>query len=598
MKLALFTRLSVGLLCTMFGGEIPFMSTDSVPRPTPLTRDVTETTSQDFIWPTDGSHTITSTFGEFRRRHFHAGIDISTNSRSGYRVFAARDGYVWRVSVSPTGYGKALYVKHADGLITVYAHLKTFNDAINQLVRDEQKRWERYPIDLMLEPSVVPVKQGEVIAYSGNSGIQTPHLHFEIRDENLNPINPQLFNSLRKEDNLLPQLRSFVVLPLDHHSSVAGRRKPLILNAFAGRSGDFHFQRKITARGRVGFGIDVRDRIDGTYHRGGIYRLELYLNDSLSFSAQFDRLIADGSKEVLSHYNLPLLNRRGGRFQQLFREHSTLLPIYVTQADGAGVIDARMMGEGEHRFRVVCKDIRGNTTTLSGTIVLSHAEEQQPSFIAGNPHENGGERVQSVFSIPSDSSGWFSFDGHAMQIVYDSGAVFKRLNVLVEKLQQHDITMYRLLPQDVLLNKGIRVFLRPPKPTMTLALYERSSSRFELCTTAFDSSTGYYSTTLTTTLRDIALLEDDEEPRLSRLNLTLNKKRPVVRFHVYDNLSGIDAKEIKTYIDGDFVIPEIDNRWRVVAIGEPLAKGKHELIIVVKDNIGNSALIKKLFDVK
>jgi len=552
----------------------------------------------NFLWPTDASEIITSTFGEFRSKHFHAGIDISTNSRSGHNVFAARDGFVRRVIVSPFGYGKAIFLKHADGLITVYAHLRAFHGTIDSLVQYEQQRLEQYPIDLWLEPSAIPVKKGDIIGYSGGSGVRTPHLHFEIRDENFNPINPQLFPTLRKEDSLRPQLLSFAVFPLGHNSSVGGNQKPLMVNRFSGSSGNFFLRRKVSVRGRVGLGIDVRDRINGTYHRGGVHRLDLYLNDSLLFSVQFDSLLADGSKQVLSHYNLPLLKNRGRRFQQLFREHGAPLPIYRTQAIGAGIIDARVMGEGQHRFSVVCKDIAGNTTTLSGTILLSHAEPQQPLLIAGTPRENGDEDHHAIFSIPSDSSGWFSFDNNAIQIVYDSGAVFKRLNVRVKKLQEDGITIYRLLPNDVLLNGGIRIFLRPPKPMQSLALYERSSNGFKLCNTMFDSSTGYYSTTLTTTLSDVALLADVEPPRLSRLSLTLKMKRPIVRFRVYDNLSGIDAKGIKTYIDGVFAIPEIDDLWRVVAVGQPLSKGNHELIIAVQDNIGNRSLIKKSFDVK
>jgi murein DD-endopeptidase MepM/ murein hydrolase activator NlpD len=76
-----------------------------------------ETDLKDYIWPTDASTRITSTFAEYRSTHFHGGIDISTNKKNGYRVFAVRDGY-----------GKMLYVKHKDGFFTIYAHLQTFNE--------------------------------------------------------------------------------------------------------------------------------------------------------------------------------------------------------------------------------------------------------------------------------------------------------------------------------------------------------------------------------------------------------------------------------------------------------------------------------------
>ncbi|MGB5875120.1 MAG: hypothetical protein WBH56_15480, partial [Bacteroidota bacterium] len=67
--------------------------------------DSIRTDLSDYLWPTDASNTITSTFGEFRRTHFHAGIDIRTHDRTGFPVFASRDGYVSRIWASPNGYG-------------------------------------------------------------------------------------------------------------------------------------------------------------------------------------------------------------------------------------------------------------------------------------------------------------------------------------------------------------------------------------------------------------------------------------------------------------------------------------------------------------
>ena len=95
--------------------------------------DTIKTDLSDYIWPTDASHRITSSFAEYRSTHFHGGIDISTNGRKGYPVYAVRDGFVYRIRISPTGYGKMLYVKHKDGYVSTYAHLQTFN-------RSEERR--------------------------------------------------------------------------------------------------------------------------------------------------------------------------------------------------------------------------------------------------------------------------------------------------------------------------------------------------------------------------------------------------------------------------------------------------------------------------
>src|SRR5512141_1921374 len=109
------------------------------------------------MWPTDAGTIVTSTFAEFRSMHFHGGIDISTGDQIGYRVFASRDGYVSRIYISPTGYGKMLFVRHRDGYTTVYAHLSKFATAINTRAEQEQRNNECYPVDLACGPDEFPV---------------------------------------------------------------------------------------------------------------------------------------------------------------------------------------------------------------------------------------------------------------------------------------------------------------------------------------------------------------------------------------------------------------------------------------------------------
>ena len=67
--------------------------------------------SLKYLWPTDASKHLTSAFGEYRARRFHTGIDVKTWGKTGYKIFAVRSGYILRVSVSPGGYGKVVYLK-------------------------------------------------------------------------------------------------------------------------------------------------------------------------------------------------------------------------------------------------------------------------------------------------------------------------------------------------------------------------------------------------------------------------------------------------------------------------------------------------------
>jgi len=116
--------------------------------------------AQQYLWPTNASRAITSTFSEFRPGHFHSGIDIKTWNREGYKIFAVEDGYISRIKVSPFGYGKVIYQKLSDGNTAVYAHLKGFNDQIERVIRNEQRNRAEYRVDLYFKSSEYPVKKG------------------------------------------------------------------------------------------------------------------------------------------------------------------------------------------------------------------------------------------------------------------------------------------------------------------------------------------------------------------------------------------------------------------------------------------------------
>ena len=66
--------------------------------------------SQDYIWPTNASEYMSSSFCEFREGHYHAAIDIKTWNTEGYPCYAIADGYIKRIRVSPFGYGKVPYL--------------------------------------------------------------------------------------------------------------------------------------------------------------------------------------------------------------------------------------------------------------------------------------------------------------------------------------------------------------------------------------------------------------------------------------------------------------------------------------------------------
>ncbi len=325
-----------------------------------------------YIWPTDASRKITSSFAEYRSAHFHGGIDISTNGTVGHRIFSVQDGYLFRVRITPSGYGKMLYVKHPDGYISTYAHLKSFNPAIEELARAEQERTGSYEIDLIYETPVLRLKRGELIAYSGDTGFGPPHLHFEIRDGNLNPVNPLLGQPYRMIDNIPPTLYRFLVRPLAAGSTVNDLDDPKIYSRLERRDGTYRLGEKIRVRGEIGFGVETRDRSDGVGGRTGVHQLELLIDGEPAFVSSMNAVPILKTKQIYIHYDLPMILGGKGRFQKLYIERGNELPFYDRTPPGGGVINTDRLTEGDHQFTVRCTDIHGNTSTLTGTIVVSH----------------------------------------------------------------------------------------------------------------------------------------------------------------------------------------------------------------------------------
>ena len=159
--------------------------------------------TQNYTSPLDFKMLLSGTFGELRNNHFHAGIDIKTEGVEGQKIRAIADGYVSRIKVSTWGYGKVIYLTHPEtGHTSVYAHLQKFSKKIDQLVKKEHYQKESFEINFYPNKDALLIKQGEMIALSGNSGGSNgAHLHFEIRDtKTQKPINPLQFEFLMTQN--------------------------------------------------------------------------------------------------------------------------------------------------------------------------------------------------------------------------------------------------------------------------------------------------------------------------------------------------------------------------------------------------------------
>ena len=145
---------------------------------------------------------LSANFGELRPNHWHMGLDIRTNKKENYPVFASADGYIAHIGIRPSSFGKFIIINHPNGYSTLYAHLNEFYPALEKYVREKQTEKESWAIEIDFTEKDFKVKKGNEIAKSGNTGgSQGPHLHFEIREtETDRSLNPLLFGMPLQDD--------------------------------------------------------------------------------------------------------------------------------------------------------------------------------------------------------------------------------------------------------------------------------------------------------------------------------------------------------------------------------------------------------------
>ncbi|MDZ7267432.1 MAG: M23 family metallopeptidase [candidate division KSB1 bacterium] len=350
--------------------------------------------AQDYVWPTDASRYLTSAFGETRPRRFHAGIDVKTWNKTGYQAIATRSGYLERMVVSPFGYGRALYLRLDTGELAVYAHLERFNDTLQAIAERQQEAAGEFRIDVSFRPGMLPVKQGEVIGYTGDTGIGVPHLHFEIRDRHGRPTNP-LSRNFPVLDQVAPTITAFAVIPLTPGALIDDNFLPKVYRPLH-VNGRFVIPQPIRVAGRVGLAVAAFDRVSGVHNQFGVYRFQLFVDDSLQFESQFDRLSFDENKFIELVQDFALSQQGHGRLHRLFRDPANPLAIYTHLNAHAGALQAGPvaatlaglsdseglltpafpavetpgLGLGEHEFRVIAADYYGNARTLTGKLMV------------------------------------------------------------------------------------------------------------------------------------------------------------------------------------------------------------------------------------
>jgi len=244
---------------------------------------------------------LSGNFSELRPNHFHTGLDYKFGGVEGEPIYAAAEGWVYRIKISSFGYGNVIYLKHPSGHITLYGHLRNFNPRLHDWIKNKVYETKQNELELFLEEGQLPIKKGELIANGGNTGSSGgPHLHFEIRDSLDRALDPLLAGFTEIVDKTPPTPQKIAIVPLELDSRVNGKFQRVELSpVFSG--GNYRIPEVIKVTGKVGLEIQSYDKLDGAENQNGFPRFELADDSGHLFSLQIDQVDFNYTRHFLLH---------------------------------------------------------------------------------------------------------------------------------------------------------------------------------------------------------------------------------------------------------------------------------------------------------
>ncbi|QMU64979.1 MAG: peptidoglycan DD-metalloendopeptidase family protein [Flavobacteriaceae bacterium] len=535
-----------------------------------------------FRSPLDIPLVLSGTFGELRNNHFHSGIDIKTKQREGLKIYAVADGYVSRIKVALLGYGKVIYITHHNGYTSVYAHLSKFGNGIEEYVKRIQYKKEAYEIgNIYLKPNQITVNKGQVIGYSGSTGgSSTPHLHYELRDTKTEKIiNPLLFG-LKVEDTIAPKIVKLMAYTIDNQSRINHSNKNQMI---AIRKKDHHhyISNRITASGRIGFGISVHDLLNNAANKNGVHSIEMLVNEKKVYYHDLETFSFAESKYINLLIDYPYYYKYKRKIQKMHIAKGNNLSIYEDVINN-GVITIE--NNKNYFVKIIATDVVGNKTTATIPIVGKEPNTIYTEAITTTPYKikasefNTFQKNGVTIAFPKNTfyeDTYLNFDvkDHIATIHEPSVPLDKKFTLTFDVPRYSDVEKEQLF----IANMNHKKY----------ANYQQTKKKKDK----------FYTTTKT--LGKYALLIDNQKPKIYNLNFKNDQwitYKDKIQVHISDTGSGI--KSYRATIDGEWILMEYDLKEKRLTYNfqdKKLVGSKHSFKIVVSDNIGNTNTLSATF---
>lgn len=522
---------------------------------------------------------LSGSFGELRSNHFHSGLDIKTQQREGIPVHAPADGYISRIKVAHYGYGKALYIKHPNGYSTVYAHLQRYAGDIQDYVKKNQYSKETFELELFPEVNQIAVSKGDIIGYTGNTGSSGgPHLHYEIRDASSRPMNPMLFG-VEIPDTKAPIVTSVFAYPMDG-GIVNQSTEPVKLRLIKQKDGTYNTE-KISASGKIGFGVVSNDQQNGASNKNGLYKINTTYNGEEKFEVFFEKFSFSETRFLNRYIDYGYFKENKSRIQKLFREPNNPLSI-INYENNNGFIDVE--NGFEANYNISLKDFKGNETTISIPIMgVTETSNTPVKNTADLEYVQAGEATTlniGKFTVYIPAKALYQNEyldikvsGDTLYFHNDNVPIHKNISISI------DISNYAGTDKDKMFIGRLNWKGQP---------YYNSTRR-----------KGNVLTARTRTFGDYTLSVDTIAPKVRAINFKDGQwisKNNTLKVKITDDLSGIS--KYRATINGKFILMEYNYKKNVLTYDfddEIVSESDNNLKLIVTDNVGNSTTFEAQF---
>ncbi|MBK5720169.1 M23 family metallopeptidase [Dysgonomonas sp. Marseille-P4677] len=531
--------------------------------------------------PLDIPLILSANFGELRPNHFHSGIDFKTQGGINKPVYAIADGYISRISVSPSGYGLAIYINHANGQTSVYGHLEKFVPAITEYVKERQYEKESYPIDITLDASVFPLKKGDLFAYSGNTGSSGgPHVHFEIRNtENQIALDALEYYKDKIDDNLSPIVKGIAVYPVEGEGAVNGGSEPYRQTVggatTAKRKGAKAIADSIFVWGKIGIGIHSIDRMTGTNNIYGVKAVRLFCNDKEIFFSDIVSVDFGNTRMINSMIDFDYWYKKKVFYMKSFIEPGNRLQFYKTIDNGYININ-----EGKaYKLKYELTDLYGNISTYTFYV---YGKKQDVSQV---------RECTQLMAWDRDNY----YEGNMFSISIPKESLYNNLCFNLKRTLTKDYmsAIYEVGDEHIPLDKPCDITIKMTKDT----LVNKAQYGIVRINGARESWIGgkYNNGAITARVRELgsayAVAIDTKAPVITPVLPAKWVAKGEMKIRVSDNKSGISS--YRGTIDGDFVLFEHDVKSPVYTYkfdSRRLKRGQnHKLIFTAADACGNES---------